>query len=115
MWYQNLPAGQEVNCRFGPVKALPMVSGTVKNPRVTVNGQTLEFPVEMASGSWLECRGPADCTVFGSKGEVLAKVTPRGVLPALRAGENQIQFSCTPAQGTSPRARVTVFSHREEL
>jgi len=115
VWYQNLPAAKEVNCRFGPVKALPMVSGTVRNPVVTVNGLAVEFPVELASGSWLECRGSDDCTLYGSKGEVLAQVTPRGVLPTLRAGENEIQFFCASAQGPSPRVRVTVFSLGEGL
>ena len=115
VWYQNVPAGRQVNCRLGPVKALPMLSASVKNPVVTVNGIAIEFPVEMTSGSWLECRGPDDCTVFGSKGEVLTKVIPRGVLPALRAGGNAMQFTCAPAQGPTPRVKVTVFCHGEEL
>ncbi len=34
IWYNNLPKGQEAECIIGPIKALPMVACTVKNPAV---------------------------------------------------------------------------------
>ncbi len=43
VWYQNLPAGKNVKCRIGAVKALPMITGTLKNPSVTINGKTIVF------------------------------------------------------------------------
>ena len=38
LWYNNLPAGKEVNCVIGTVKALPMVPITVIDPEITVGG-----------------------------------------------------------------------------
>jgi hypothetical protein len=115
VWLQNLPTGCETKCRIGPLRALPMRSGSVKNPKLTVEGKTIEFPVELASGSWIECNGLDDCAVYGPKGESLGKVTPRGDWPVLRAGESAAQFSCETSDGAQPRARVTVSGLGEEL
>ena len=87
----------------------------VKNPKVSVGGSTIEFPIELASGSWIECNGPADCAAYGAKGELLGKVTPRGDWPMLPAGVAPLQFSCEPNDAATPRARVTVFSQGDEL
>jgi hypothetical protein len=115
IWLHNVAPGHETKCRIGPIRALPTRSGIVKNPKLTVEGKTIEFPAELASGSWIECNGPDDCAVYGPKGEPLGKVTPRGDWPLLRAGEGAMQFACEPNDATQPRARVTVFSLGEEL
>jgi hypothetical protein len=115
VWLQGVPPGRETRCRLGPIHALPLRPGVVKNPKLTVAGATIEFPIELASGSWLECNGPADCTAYGSKGEPLGKVTPRGDWPTLPAGITPLQFTCEPGDAAKPRARVTVFSHGDEL
>ena len=114
-WLQNLAPGPATKCRVGLIHAVPMRPGVVKNPKVTVGGATLEFPIELTSGSWIEANGPADCTAYGSKGEPLGKVTPRGDWPTLPAGVAALQFSCEPGNASKPRARVTVFSHGDEL
>jgi hypothetical protein len=115
VWLQNLPPGQPTKCRVGPIRALPMRAGLVKNPRISVGSKTVEFPVELASGSWIECNGPEDCSTYGSKGEPLGKVTPRGDWPALPTGVAPLQFSCEPGNVPTPRARVTVFTRGNEL
>ena len=115
VWCQNLPSGKAVRCGIGPIRALPMLPGTLKDPALTIDGVTTVFPGELTSGNWLECNGPEDCTLYGSKGEVLGRLSPSGRLPALRAGQNQVQFSCASGQGPSPRVKVTVFSQGEEL
>lgn len=115
IWYNNLPKGQEVRCVIGPVKALPMVACTVRNPTVSVNGKTVVFPVEMPSGSYLEFNTSSDCVLYGPKGEVITQVSPEGEIPLLSAGENQIQFSCGAADGPDPRVKLTVISHGHPL
>jgi hypothetical protein len=92
-----------------------MLPGTLKDPAITMDGVTTVFPGEFTSGSWLECSGSGDCTLYGSKGEVLGKVAPSGRRPTLRAGSNQVQFSCAPSQGPSPRVKVTLFTQGEDL
>ena len=43
LWYNNLPAGKEVNCVIGTVKALPMVPITVIDPEITVGEEKSEI------------------------------------------------------------------------
>ncbi len=111
----NLPKGKEVRCVVGPIKAMAMVPCTVKNPAITINGKTVSFPVEITSGSRLEFDGSAGCTLYGSKGETIAQVTAAGAVPSLVNGDNQVQFSCDPANGPSPRVKVTVISQGDPL
>jgi len=115
LWYNNLPEGQQAHCVIGPIKALPMVACTVRNPAMTVNGKTVVFPTEMPSGSYLELNASGDCMLYGPKGEVIANVSPRGAIPLLSAGENQIQFSCDAVEGPAPRAKLTVSSLGQPL
>ncbi|MEO6181871.1 MAG: hypothetical protein ABIP71_01940, partial [Verrucomicrobiota bacterium] len=115
VWLQNLAPGRQTKCRIGPISALQLRSGLVKNPKITIKGKTIEFPVELASGSWIECNGADDCAVYGAKGEPLGKVTPRGDWPVLSSGSTPLQFSCDPSDGPKARARVTVFNSGEEL
>ncbi len=107
--YNNLPQGRQVRCAIGPVKALPMVPCTVKNPAISVNGTAVLVPVEMSSGSYLEFRSDHECVLYGPKGETIANVTPQGENPLLRPGPNQIRFSCSSADGPAPRVRLTVI------
>ena len=107
--------GQKAECTIGPIKALPMVACTVKNPTVTVNGKTLSLPVEMQSGSYIEFGKGNDCVLYGPKGEVITEVAPDGAIPLLSAGENQIQLTCKAVDGPAPRVRLTVITHGEPL
>jgi hypothetical protein len=115
IWCQNLPPGKAVQCGLGEINALPMLAATLKDPVITVNGVATVFPAEMTSGSWLECNGPDDCVLYGSKGEILARVVPSGKLPTMRGGQNQVQFSCTATHGPAPRVKVTLFTQGPEL
>jgi hypothetical protein len=112
---QNLPPGKQIRCGIGPVKAVPMLPGTVQDPAITVNGVTTVFPIRMASGSWIEWNGPEDCVLYGAKGETLGKVAPSGSPAPLRAGPNEVRFSCASSPGPSSRMKVTVFTQGPEL
>jgi hypothetical protein len=115
VWLQNLPPDRATQCRVGPLYALPLRAGRLKDPRLTVAGKTLEFPVELPSGSWLEARGPEDCAAYGPKGEPLGKITPRGAWPQLPVGAAPLQFAAQPAGPPAARARVTIFTHGDDL
>jgi hypothetical protein len=115
IWLQNIESGRETKCRLGLVTALAMRPAAFKNPTVAVNGELLELPVEMTSGSWIECNGEGDCTLYGSRGETLSTIKVSKPLPSLRDGSNEIRFSCAPGAGPSPRVKVTVFVQGEEL
>jgi len=115
IWYNNLPAGKQTKCVIGPIKAMPMVACTVKNPTVSVNGKAVVLPATMQSGSYLEFNSKNDCTIYGSKGEIITKVLPEGEVPMLPAGENQIRFSCDAADGPAPRVKLMLISHGKPL
>ena len=110
IYYNNLPKGKKVECYLSQIKALPLVEASLKNPSVTINGQTIIFPVELKSWSYIEYKSPSDCKVYGPKGEVLAEITPQGCAPILKTGENSVQFSCESASGLNDRANVTVIA-----
>jgi hypothetical protein len=114
-WLQNLAPGQPTRCRVGQIRAVPLVQGTMKNPRVLIAGQTLEFPVELTSGCWIECNGPEDCAVYGSKGEPKGKITPRGTWLSLPGGVTRLEFGTGAGAAAAVRARLTVFMQGEEI
>lgn len=114
-WYNNLPQGQEVACHLSPIKALPLVKATLRNPKLTIGGKTVVFPVEMETGSYLEYNGPTDCKLYGRVGKLISEVTPQGEAPTLEPGDNAVQFNCDGTPGVSSRARVTVSSRGEAI
>lgn len=109
LWYNNIPEGQNVSCSLGPVKALPMVSGYIENPSVTIKGEKIVFPVRMESGMYLEFRSENDCKLYGSKGELLAEVKPKGIVPSLIKGNNEVLFSGEGSNEFNTRVQVTVI------
>jgi len=115
IWYNNLPKGQKTECVIGPVKALPMVACTVKNPAIAINGRKIILPVEMRSGSYLEFNEDNDCVLYGPKGEEIKKVILDGDVPMLLAGENQIRFSCDAVGEPAPRIKLTIISMDKPL
>lgn len=115
VWLQNLPAGRETKIALGPIRAVPLQAVTCANPRITVAGKTVEFPVRLEAGSWIEANGPGDCAVYGSKGEPLGKVVPRGDWPGMRAGATELQFQCEFDGAVAPRVRVVTFADGKVL
>jgi len=115
LWYNNLPAGKEVNCMIGTVKALPMVSVAIQNPGIIIGGEQIVFPIKMESGMYLEFRSRSDCKLYGSKGEFLQDVQVEGNIPVLRNGGNEVSFTCKGPEGINPRVQVTVISEGEPL
>lgn len=115
LWYNNLPVGQGVTCLLSPIKAMPLVVAKIKAPAVTIGGVKIVFPVEMASGSYLEFHSMADCKLYGPKGNLISEVKPRGEVPILRAGDNRAVFTCDGPTDVNPRARITVIAHGEPI
>jgi hypothetical protein len=110
LWYNNLPAGKEVNCLVGTIKALQMVPLTINNPEISIGGEKIIFPVKMESGMYLEFQSQKDCKLFGPKGEFLQDIKIEGKIPELKNGENEISFTCKSSEELSSRVQVTVIS-----
>ena len=115
LFFNNLPTRGEVECQLSPIKAIPLREITIKNPRITINGKTITFPVELDTGSYLEFNSMTDCRVYGTEGELVCEVEPVGEVPILDEGENEISFDCDAPGDVIPRARVTTISQGEPL
>ncbi|MFA6471644.1 MAG: hypothetical protein WCU00_06340 [Candidatus Latescibacterota bacterium] len=115
LWMNNVPAGKDVRCIVSPIKALPMVKTTLRNPSVIIGGKKIVFPVEMTSGSYIEYFSQDDCKLYGPNGEFISSVKPQGSAPVLVPGKNKVTFSCTGQAGFIPRANVTVIGYGEPL
>lgn len=110
LWYNNLPPGKKATCFLSPIKALPLVSNKLVNPTIRIGGAPITFPVEMASGAYLEFLSAADCRLYGPQGELLREVKPEGRIPMLASGENAVEFHVGTLPGVSARANVTVIT-----
>jgi hypothetical protein len=114
LWYNNLPTAKPVTCYISPIKALPLVNAKLVNPRVTIGGRSITFPVTMETGTYLEFRSISDCKLYDPQGKLIQEVKPEGEAPTLVAGANKVGFECeAPAQGPNPRAYVTIISQGE--
>jgi hypothetical protein len=105
VWVQNIPPGRETQLRVGAIRAVPMRAVPVRHPRLEIDGQRVEFLVELAPGSWIEGSRPDDCQVYGPKGERLGAVQPRGVWPVSSGQPQAVSFSCGSPEA---RARITL-------
>lgn len=114
-WYNNLPAGEEANILIGPVKALPLATGFIENPSVTIGNEKIVFPVRIESGMYLEFRSVDDCKLYGPNGEFLKKVKPEGTVPILKNGSNKILLSGNEPDVMNCRLQVTVISKGSPL
>ncbi len=110
----DIPRGREVRCYISPIKALPHVPAKLTNPSITIDGKTVEFPVALESGYYIDFRSMLDCELYGPKGELVGDIKPQGEVPVLRAGENQIEFRCGIDSPVQPRANITVISKDEK-
>lgn len=108
VWYGNLPPEKEIECRVSPVKALPIVKTKLRNPKLSIGGETIEFPTVIESGGYLEFRSTSDCKLYGPDGSFVSEVRPRGEAPMLKKSLNRIRFSCEGDAGISSRAKVTL-------
>jgi hypothetical protein len=115
LWYNNLPAGKEVTCLVGPVKAVPLVPISIENPAVTIGNEKIVFPVKMESGMYLEFRSRTDCKLYGPRGEFLKDIIIAGTIPTLKAGDNELNFMCDSPLGISARTQVTVIGEGKPL
>lgn len=115
LWYNNLPAGEEVKCLISDIKALQMVPESIVDPEITTGNGKIVFKVKIESGMYLEFNSDKDCKLYGPKGEFLQDVRVEGSMPTIKNGENDVSFSCQGTLGLSTRVQVTIFSRGSEI
>ncbi|MBT3378169.1 MAG: hypothetical protein HN742_27100 [Lentisphaerae bacterium] len=114
-YYNGLPAsrtianvtttGRPVACIVDGVKAM-RDSARLNSPVLTINGQSVTFPVDLYSGSSLTCRDQVNWTVHGINGQQVASGKVTNPFPVLKAGANQAKLTFNTKD--SGEFRVTV-------
>lgn len=97
IYYNSIPAGATVICRLDDVRGLRKTVA-LANPTVTVNGQTLVFPVAVAAKGRLVYRDGV-CKLFAAGAKAGKTVASEGAAPKLRPGRNSFEVSVS---GTAP-------------
>lgn len=111
LYFNNVPPGDTATVYLGPIKALRTKQSQLANPTITLGGQKLAFPATLDSGDYLELASQADCRHYDQRGTLRQRLALSGPLPQLKAGENQIAFSCDrPEGGLAPRAEITLVA-----
>lgn len=108
IWCNNLPPADSITVDIRPIRALPLVAARVVNPQLTIGGRTMVFPIEIASGSYLEIEPTGAGQLYGAAGEPLDTVRSTTVPPVLDTGENHVAFASQAAPGPAARARVSI-------
>lgn len=106
----SLPPGKTVTAIISPVMAMPFQPVPIKNPALTLNGQTLTLPFTLLSGDFAEIGRDGICTHYSEKGSPLARMRS-DALPLLRNGDNALSFSCLPVSNASARAEITLNTY----
>ena len=115
LWYNDLAVNKKSTCYISPVRALPLVAAKLKNPAITIGGQTIRFPLEMEPGSYLEFFSSGDCKYYDPGGRFLGNVQIQGAVPDLQSGLNEVIFDCDGPTDVSARARVTVICDGDSI
>jgi len=108
VWLNTVAVGDGVEVMLSPIRALPVLANRLCQPTLTINGETVQFPVELASGSRLEVADGRGI-VFGPRGERLTDFRLPASVPGLREGSNSLTFGCESAL-PRPRARISLVT-----
>ena len=109
-YLNDLPPGEEVQCKLGPIKALQTRKVVLHHPAVEVGGRRLVFPVDLESGMYIEFESMDDCRLYDERGNLLEHLRPEGKVPNLRSDANEVRFDCDGTDGFRSRAEVTVIT-----
>jgi hypothetical protein len=115
MIFQECRSDKETRCMPGTIRALPLVPATISNPEIMADGEKISFITEMKPGMYPEFNSRDDCRLCESKGEFIRDVEIEGSIPVMKAGENEIAFSCRGPSGINPRLQVTVITMSDRL
>ena len=110
----HLAPGMRVDVGFGRVEALEETPRSLRDPGLTVNGQSITFPVMIESDWYLEYDGAAPVRVFNQNGHTMARVDPVGAAPIIRKGDNTVTFVGNQDKGFGA-ANVTLITHGRAL
>ena len=111
----NLPPGATATAGFGRLEALKETPRVLHNPGLTIQGESITFPVRLEPDWYLEYEGGGPVRVFDPNGFTQAEVQPQGVVPTVRKGNNELTFICDRDRGQGETAKITLFTRGKPL
>ncbi len=91
LYVNNVPPGETIRCFIGPVVAFPTQKIRITELTLRVSGRSMEIPVTMESGHYLECLTQGEVVHFDAQGQLLGKLQFHEQLPVLAPGANRIE------------------------
>ena len=110
LYYNNLPPSTTTKCWLSPVKALGLRQARLTEMSLAIGNSSIDFPVELKSGSYIECDAKGHGKVFDANGREIGEFRVDACIPILAAGNNTVSFSCRSSSGVNPRVQVTVIT-----
>ena len=111
----NLPQGETTTASFGRLEALKETPRPVHNPGLTLQGKSIIFPVSLQPNWYLEYVGDGPVRVFDSNGFIKAEAKPKGAVPTIGKGNNNVTFFCDPGNDRGQTAKVTFITRGKPL
>ncbi|MBI3852589.1 MAG: hypothetical protein HY298_20220 [Verrucomicrobia bacterium] len=115
VFLSNLPSGAAVTAHFSRLEALRETPQTLDNPGLRVNGESINFPVQLETNWYLEYEGNGKARVFDENGFTKGEVLPVGKAPIIRQRVNEVVFFCSRDQRFGQRSKVTFMTRGEPL
>ncbi len=103
-YLNDVPKGRTATVEIGEVTALDMVSNTLENASVAINGEKFQVPFTMNAGEYAELEDGA-WTRYTALGEALERKATEKV-PMLRKGGNSVEL----VADDKVRANVSIFA-----
>jgi len=105
MGFNAVPAGQEVSCAVGGIRALMELGTGPRNPSVSLVGKKVSFGDTLPPGGYLVYDGGPKAEVRDADYRLLRGVTAAGDRVELSTGENPVQVAYEGADGPAPWSR----------
>ncbi len=113
---QQYSIDKHVNCRIGPVKALPLVTISTEKTYSYHRWKENCFPLlkwnPVNTWNFIPCQ-TAD--FHGQDGALIREIKPEGDIPEMNHGMNQIQFEWENQLQPSARAQITMINWGEPI
>jgi len=91
LYYNGIPAKSTVTCCIDEIRLLPPLR-PLRNPELTVDAQTIRFPVELRAGDRLVLESTGRCLLHNAAGQVQS-VTPTGHLSQMGPGAHTVRLT----------------------
>ena len=103
--FNRIPPKTGVSCAVAGVKALREMNSPLVNPRFTVGGRTVTFPVSLQPQQYLVCEGDGKGLVYDSTWHLLKTIIV-GDLPRFSPGRQTVEVGWGSSGGPAPWGRV---------